>query len=366
MPDAADGLYLGLISGTSMDGVDAALIERSGGRVRLLAADSTPYPPDLLADLKALIAAGGGTADLYRCDVAAGEAFASAALELLDHAGVAPGQVRAIGSHGQTVLHCPERGFSAQIGDGARIAQRTGVVTVCDFRRADLAAGGEGAPLAPVFHQAVFSDARARAVLNLGGISNLTLLVPDADTRAFDVGPANTLLDALARETSGADYDRDGALAARGEVDAALLDALLSDPWFARPPPKSTGPEYFHLDWIRRHERAAGLAPEDLAATLAELTAASVAHALREHAKDVRTVYVCGGGVHNPELIRRLQSHLPGITLSSTAALGVDPDYVEAMCFAWLAGQTLAARPGNLPSVTGAGRAVVLGALHRP
>lgn len=366
MGDSADGLYLGLISGTSMDGVDAVLIERAGRRVKLVAADSTSYSDALLAALHSLIANGGDTQALYRCDVAVGEAFAAAAQAVLKRGSVEPRTVRAIGSHGQTVLHCPEQGFSVQIGDGARIAQQTGIATVCDFRRADLAAGGEGAPLAPIFHQAVFAAGEARAVLNLGGIANLTLLRPGAETRAFDTGPANTLLDALVREVSGAHYDRGGALAAQGTVDTALLDMLLADPWFAAPPPKSTGPEYFNLAWVRRHARTGSLAHADLAATLAELSAASVAQALHEHCTDVRTLYVCGGGVHNPELMRRLRERLPGVELASTAALGVDPDYVEAMCFAWLAGETLAARPGNLPAVTGARRAVVLGALHRP
>ncbi|MGA7964760.1 MAG: anhydro-N-acetylmuramic acid kinase [Gammaproteobacteria bacterium] len=366
MDDSADGLYLGLISGTSMDGVDAALIDRTGHRVKLIAAASTPYPDALLAALQMLIANGGDTQALYQCDVATGETFAAAAQSVLKRSGVEPRAVRAIGSHGQTVLHCPQQGFSVQIGDGARISQQTGIVTVCDFRRADLAAGGEGAPLAPIFHQAVFSADEARAVLNLGGIANLTLLQPGADTRAFDVGPANTLLDALARATSGDRYDRDGALAAQGTIDTALLDDLLADPWFAAPPPKSTGPEYFHLAWVRRHARANLIAPADLAATLAELTAASVTQALQEHGAGVNTLYVCGGGVHNPELMRRLHARLPGVELTSTATLGVDPDYVEAMCFAWLAGETLAARPGNLPAVTGARRAAVLGALHRP
>ncbi len=366
MGDAADGRYLGLISGTSMDGVDAALIERNGSDVKLVAAASTPYPAPLLAALQTLIAQGGDIQALYRCDVATGEAFALAAQALLEHAGIVPQGVRAIGSHGQTVLHCPQQGFSVQIGDGARIAQYTGIVTVCDFRRADLAIGGEGAPLAPIFHQAVFATDKPRAVLNLGGIANLTLLQTGTETRAFDVGPANTLLDALARETTGERYDRDGMLAAQGTPDAALLEALLADPWFDAPPPKSTGPEYFHLGWVRRHPRARDLSPTDLAATLAELTATSVAQALQKHSKGIRTLYVCGGGLHNPELMRRLQALLPHTALASTAALGVDPDYVEAMCFAWLAGETLAARPGNLPAVTGARRAVVLGALHRP
>lgn len=367
MGEAADGLYLGLISGTSMDGVDAALIERRGRGVRLVEASSTPYPADLLAALQALCAGDGDIAALYRCDVATGEAFANAAVGLLERSGTRPEAVRAIGSHGQTVLHCPEQGFSVQIGDGTRIAQHANIATVCDFRRADLAAGGEGAPLAPIFHQAVFAAAQPRAVLNLGGISNLTMLQPGQATRAFDVGPANTLTDALVRETTGGeDCDRDGVLAAGGKVDSGLLEALLADPWFAEPPPKSTGPEYFNLAWVHRHARAVPLSPADLAATLAELTAASIARALREHGPGVQVVYACGGGVHNPELMRRLRARLDGIRLASTADLGIDPDYVEAMCFAWLAGETLAGRPGNLPAVTGARRPVVLGALHQP
>lgn len=364
MADAADGLYLGLISGTSLDGIDAALIERAGGDVRLIEARTSPYPPGLHGALRELAQGRGDIVSLYRCDVAVGDAFADAARGLLDSAGVKPSAVRAIGSHGQTVWHQPRDHFSAQIGDGARIAHQTGITTVCDFRRADLAAGGEGAPLAPAFHRAILGTAAACAVLNLGGIANLTLLRPDAEVLAFDVGPANTLLDALARETLGDPYDRDGALAARGEADPELLEALLADPWFAAPPPKSTGPEYFHLDWVRSHPRARAVAPPDLAATLAALTSESVARILRALAPATGTLRVCGGGVHNPELMRRLARALPGMDVASMAAAGIDPDFVEAMCFAWLAGETLAGRPGNIPSVTGASRAVILGAVH--
>lgn len=366
MGNTVDGLYLGLISGTSMDGIDAALIERTGGKVRLIGAATTPYPPPLQAELKTLASGHGDIIALYRCDRAVGDAFAEAAHSLLQASGLAARMLRAIGSHGQTVWHQPQDHFSVQIGDGARIAQSTGITTVCDFRRADLAAGGEGAPLAPAFHQAVFRAAAPCAVLNLGGISNLSILHPDADTRAFDVGPANTLLDAVARETTGERYDCDGALAAHGEVDTTLLEMLLGDPWFSEPPPKSTGPEYFNLEWVRRHRPSSTLEPEALAATLTELAVAGVARALHAYGTGVRTLYTCGGGVHNPELMRRLRGAMPDTVVKSTATLGVDPDYVEAMSFAWLAGETLAGRPGNLPSVTGASRAVVLGAVHHP
>ncbi|MGH7058000.1 MAG: anhydro-N-acetylmuramic acid kinase, partial [Acetobacteraceae bacterium] len=364
-----DGLFLGLMSGTSMDGVDAALVRFGAGDVELLAARTTPYAPSLRMALGVL--AAGMTPDdqldeLGRLDAAVGDAFGAAAAALLVEAGLAPESVRAIGSHGQTVRHRPDFGFSIQIGDPARIAQATGITTVADFRRADLAAGGEGAPLAPSFHRAFFGDPReSRAVLNLGGIANLTLLVPDRRVVAFDVGPANALLDPLAREATGESFDRDGRLAAAGRVNEALLAALLADPWFARPPPKSSGPEYFNLAWARRHVESADSALADLAATLTELSAAGVALALDAQRARPARVYCCGGGVHNPEFMRRLAARIPAVRVTTTADLGVDPDYVEAICFAWLAGERLAGRPGNLPDVTGATRSVVLGAVYR-
>lgn len=366
MQTSTDGLYLGLISGTSLDGVDAALIERNGPRAQLVKAATMPYPPVLREKLQALASGRGDIISLYRCDIEVGNLFADAANALLEAAGVPRGTVRAIGSHGQTVWHQPRDHFSAQIGDGARIAQRSGIVTVCDFRRADLAAGGEGAPLAPTFHQAMFAEYAPLAILNLGGIANLTLLLPGEPTRAFDVGPANTLLDALARETTGEGCDRGGSLAAQGAVDTALLEMLMADPWFELPPPKSTGPEYFHLDWVRQHRRAGELPPPDLAATLTSLTANSVAAAVERHAAGAQSLLACGGGVHNPQLMQRLREALPGIRVEDTSTHGIDPDFMEAMCFAWLAGETLSGRPGNLPSVTGAREAVVLGAVHYP
>jgi anhydro-N-acetylmuramic acid kinase len=365
-----DGLFLGLMSGTCMDGVDSALVRFDAAHVELVAARTTPYAPSLRVALGAL-AAGSAPDDqldeMGRLDAAVGDAFGAAAAALLVESGVAAESVRAVGSHGQTMRHRPESGFSIQIGDPARIAQATGITTVADFRRADLAAGGEGAPLAPIFHRVFFSNPREpRAVLNLGGIANLTLLVPDRPVVAFDVGPANALLDPLAREATGESCDRDGRLAAAGSVNEALLAALFADPWFARPPPKSSGPEYFNLAWVRRHAESAGIASADLAATLTELSAAGVALALdAQHARPAR-VYCCGGGVHNPEFMRRLTARIPGAQVTTTADLGVDPDYVEAICFAWLAGETLAGRPGNLPEVTGARRKAVLGAIYRP
>lgn len=371
MTDTPDnGLYLGLMSGTCMDGVDAVVTRFDGAELEVLAARTTAYPAALREAL-GMLASGRATHDrleeLGRLDLAVGDAFARAAVELIAKADLANDAVQAIGSHGQTVLHRPDLGFSIQIGDPARIAQQTGITTVADFRRADLAAGGEGAPLAPIFHRAFYSDPHeVRSVLNLGGIANLTLLQPDKPVIAFDVGTANTILDALAYEATGEAFDRDGALAAAGEVHPPLLDALLTDPWFARPPPKSSGPEYFNLDWVRSHDESRGLAPADLAATLSELSSAGVALALDAVGVHPERVYCCGGGVHNPELMRRLAARLPRSRVTTTRELGVDPDYVEAICFAWLARERLAGRPANLPAVTGAARPAVLGAIHSP
>jgi anhydro-N-acetylmuramic acid kinase len=305
-------------------------------------------------------------------DVQVADAFADAALALLRDAGVAPREVRALGSHGQTIRHRPagpafdgQNPFTLQIGDAHRIAERTGITTVADFRRRDVAAGGHGAPLLPALHAALLHDAREpRAVLNLGGIANLTLLPVDGPVRGFDTGPANALLDAWCQRHTGAAFDADGAFAAAGVVDAALLARLLDEPWFAAPPPKSTGREHFHLDWLAARLGTAPLRPQDVQATLLALTTRTVADALRATQPETRRVLACGGGVHNPVLLARLSAELPGVQVESTAAHGVDPDFVEAMGFAWLARQTLAGRPGNLPAVTGARGPRVLGAIH--
>ena len=255
--------------------------------------------------------------------------------------------------------------FTLQIGDGNLIAERTGIVTVADFRRRDVAAGGHGAPLLPALHAALLQvPDEARAVLNLGGIANLTLLPVHGDVRGFDTGPANALLDAWCERHTGAAFDADGAFAARGTVDAGLLATLRADAWFALPPPKSTGREQFHLDWLQARLGDATRRAEDVQATLLELTAATVADALRAAQPDTTRLLVCGGGVHNPVLLRRLAAQLPGLAVDSTAAHGVDPDFVEAMGFAWLARQTLAGRAGNLPAVTGARGPRVLGAVY--
>jgi anhydro-N-acetylmuramic acid kinase len=364
--DAAP-LYLGLISGTSADGIDAALV-RFAPKLEIIAARTSPYPDALRARIVALARNDAAITldDLGQLDVEIGACFAEAALGLLSEVNMASSAIAALGSHGQTVCHHPSgpHPFTLQIGDPNVIAERTGIVTVADFRRADVAAGGQGAPLLPAVHAAVLADAvTPRAILNLGGIANVSLLVPGKPVQGFDTGPANCLMDAWSLRIRGTSRDEDGAWARSGRVDAALLERLLADPYFASPPPKSTGREYFNLDWL--DARLSGnLAAEDVQATLLQLSARSIASALDSHAPEVREVYACGGGVHNGALMDALRIELPGAKFDTTAALGLDPDFVEAAGFAWLAHARLAGLPGNLPSVTGAGGPRVLGALY--
>lgn len=369
MADAASPLYLGLISGTSADGIDAALV-RFAPRLEVIAARTFPYPDALRARIVALARNQAAiTLDDYgRLDVEIGACFAEAALVLLRDAGTETNAVAALGSHGQTVCHRPNgpHPFSLQIGDPAVIAERTGIITVADFRRADMAAGGQGAPLLPALHAAALANAATpRAILNLGGIANVTLLAPDRPVLGFDTGPANCLLDAWSLHVRGTPRDEGGAWARSGRVDRALLARLLDDAYFAMPPPKSTGREYFNLDWLDAH-LPEDFAPEDVQATLLQLSARSIADALRTHAPEIHEVYACGGGVHNAVLMGALRAELPVAIVDTTAALGLDPDFVEAVGFAWLARARLENIPGNLPSVTGARGPRALGAVYAP
>lgn len=304
--------------------------------------------------------------ELGALDVAVGECFAEAALDVLARAGVSAGEVRAIGSHGQTVRHRPHatHPFSLQIGDAAVIAERTGLCTVSDFRRADVAAGGQGAPLAPAFHAAILADRVPCAVLNLGGIANLSLLDRIGDVLGFDTGPANCLMDAWHERHMGAPCDRDGAWAASGICDEDLLGNLLSDPYFAAAMPKSTGREYFNLAWLEARIGPRTLRAVDVQATLLHLSARSIADAVRLTSPDTAQVFACGGGVHNGSLMQALAHEFGAISISSTAEVGIDPDYVEAALFAWLARERLAGRPGNRIGVTGARAPRMLGAIH--
>ncbi|HET7921741.1 MAG TPA: anhydro-N-acetylmuramic acid kinase [Gammaproteobacteria bacterium] len=362
--------FIGLMSGTSADGIDAALVEFTPAP-RLHASRFLAYPP-LLRERILQLASASQSSDALEAagalDTELGREFARAALELLQQASLPAARVRAIGSHGQTVRHRPggAHPFSMQIGDPNLIAAHTGISVVADFRRRDLALGGQGAPLVPAFHRAVFGDAgEHRAVVNIGGIANVTLLpAGSGEVTGFDTGPGNVLLDAWSARQFGAAHDEAGAQAAAGRVDAALLHVLLADEYFALAPPKSTGREHFNPDWLERHLRGRKLAPQDVMATLAELTAHSILDAILHHAVHTARVLVCGGGVHNRHLMQRLGSLFGEARVESTERHGIHPDWVEAMAFAWLARETLAGRPGNLPSVTGASRASVLGAIY--
>jgi len=353
------------MSGTSLDGVDAVLVDFDGSPWRVVASHSRPYPAELRAEALALNARG--TDELERAavlGVALSNLYADAVGATLESAGVGAAAVTAIGCHGQTVRHRPERGYTTQLVNGALLAERTGICTVCDFRSRDIAAGGQGAPLVPAFHAARFRSNEAhRVIVNLGGIANLTDLPPVGAVVGFDVGPGNILLDAWAHGHGRAPFDRDGAWAAGGSVIAPLLAEFLADPYFAAPPPKSTGRETFNRDWLERFAPARH-APADVQATLAELTAASVADAIERHCPAAGAVLACGGGAQNPDLMRRLAARLPGRALGDTGALGVPPKLVEAFAFAWLAREALAGRPGNVPEVTGASGPRILGAIY--
>lgn len=367
-------MFIGLMSGTSVDAVDAALVDFSGRFPALVASCTYPIEPDLRRALLALAEDRIERAidRLGELDVTVAERFAAAVRQLLADAGVPASAVTAIGSHGQTVRHRPTgpAPFTLQIGDPNIIAERTGITTVADFRRRDLAAGGQGAPLAPAFHAAVFrSEQEDRVVVNVGGMANITILPADrsAAVSGFDTGPGNALLDAWIGRHRDAPFDRDGAWAADGRIWPELLERLLAEPYFAADPPKSTGREQFHLQWVDdvlaelENPRPA----IDVQTTLCALTAETIAAAIERHAPAATRVLICGGGAYNGELMRRLGARLGSRTVETTAAYGVAPEWVEAVAFAWLARQTLAGRPGNLPSVTGARAERVLGAVYR-
>ena len=366
-------LHIGLISGTSTDAVDAALVDLTPDGATLVATHSESIPDDIATALRTIIDSRHIDRVLFwQLDVRVGRLFADAAVNLLDKAGIEPARVRAIGSHGQTVYHAPDGDYpsTVQIGDPNVIAERTGITTVADLRRRDMAAGGQGAPLATAFHAAMLRSAECnRVVLNVGGIANVTVLPANAERRVigFDTGPGNTLMDVWIQRVRGAAMDTDGAWARSGRCHRRLLELLESDEYFSRSVPKSTGRELFNLAWLDGYLARLGETPrpEDVQRTLCELTATSVAAAVSEHAPDTREVLVCGGGAHNRLVMERLGDALGPADVRSTESIGVDPDWVEATTFAWLAARTLDGLPGNLPSVTGAAHPVVLGAVYK-
>jgi anhydro-N-acetylmuramic acid kinase len=364
--------YIGLMSGTSLDGVDAVLAEDAeGGHVRAQAHVHWPLSDPLRAALLALNSPGPN--ELHRAAVAAQGlvgVYAQAVAALLTRAGLIADDIRAVGAHGQTVRHRPQEftatGYTVQLMNGALLAELTGIDVVCDFRSRDVAAGGQGAPLVPAFHAVAFAEpGENRAVLNLGGMANLTLLPAAGPVGGFDCGPGNVLMDSWCQRQRGLPYDAGGAWACGGTVDAHLLARLLCDPYFRRPPPKSTGRDLFDAGWLQAHLAGSDTGAQDVLATLAEFTARTATDALREHAPQTQSLIVCGGGAFNHHLMNRLAALVPARTrVSSTAESGTAPDQVEALAFAWLASAYVARRPGNVPAVTGALGPRVLGALY--
>lgn len=370
MPD----LYIGLMSGTSIDGVDGVLVEwgpGAGDGFTVLAHCHLDFDSALAKELLALNSSGAD--EVHRCALAGNalaRRYADVIAQLLARGAHAARDVVAIGAHGQTVRHRPAEfdgtGYTVQVNNPSLLAELCGIDVVADLRSRDLAAGGQGAPLVPAFHRAAFGrPGEALAVLNLGGIGNLTLLGNDNSVLGFDCGPANALLDLWVRRHRDQAFDNGGAWAASGRVHGALLASMQAEPYFAMPPPKSTGRDLFHSAWLDAHLAATGdVVPVDVQATLAELTAWAAAQALRRHAPSARELLVCGGGAFNAHLMGRLASLLPGVHVSSSAARGLPPDQVEACAFAWLARAFVRREPGNLPSVTGARGARVLGCLY--
>lgn len=365
--------YIGTISGTSVDGLDLALLQTTDGAVTIAAGAVKPFPASLATALRTLAAPAEN--EVYRvgaADAALGAFIGHAVLEFLSDLGLPPSAIRAIGSHGQTIRHHPEAElpFTVQIGDPNRIAEVAGIDTVADFRRRDMAAGGEGAPLAPLFHDALFRhETRNRVALNLGGIANVTVLpAASADIPGFDTGPANALMDAWCRHAFDEPFDKEGERAAGGTSIPALLKALLTDPYLPRKPPKSTGKETYNLAYIQRMCSKAGVnadrQPVNVLTTLTEFTATTVANALAQWGPPNGDLIASGGGRLNHHLMSRIARHANDFQVTTSDALGIHGDHLEAAAFAWLAHRFLERLPGNAPQATGAEAPRILGALH--
>jgi len=359
-------LFIGLMSGTSLDGIDA-VIARFGAdsAPALVHSHYQPFQPQLREGLLSLN--NPGHDELHRLSLCANQlsqAYASAIQTLLAQAGLAARDITAIGCHGQTVRHRPEHGYTTQIVNAALLTELSGITTICDFRSRDIAAGGQGAPLVPAFHLHAFGTPdEHRVLVNIGGIANITDLPGHAVSAGFDCGPGNALMDEWIAANLGSAYDEQGAWAASGTVIPELLDVLLGHEYFSRPPPKSTGRETFNLAWVRR-ALIGNENPADVQATLLSLTAETIARDIQHHCTGVQAVFVCGGGAHNDALMSRLADRLPGRRVTRTNTIGIDADWVEALAFAWLARQTLRREPGNVPGVTGARGPRVLGAIY--
>lgn len=363
--------YIGLMSGTSADGIDAALVHFAP-RIKVVGTHFIPYNPAIKNKIQYLYQPGENEIQrLGELDYLLGHAFADTVIDLLKKYSFAANEIQGIGSHGQTIRHHPHQPYpyTLQIGDPNVIAAKTGITTIADFRRRDLAHGGQGAPLVPLFHHYAFSSEEKNLVIaNIGGIANITFL-PQKKSMAidgFDTGPGNTLLDTWTYQHQHQHFDQGGAWATTGIINEELLTIMLADPYFMQPPPKSCGQDYFNLAWIQKYLTMLGkkISPADTQATLVEVTVKSILIAIEKYFS-INEILVCGGGTHNHFMMKRLTSlATPKITISSTATYGINPDWVEAIAFAWLAQQTLKRQPGNLPSVTGANSATILGGVY--
>ncbi len=358
-------LFVGLMSGTSLDGADAALVDFSSGSPRTLAFATVPFSESLRDEILALCEPGSDSLELAgKVSMELAELYARAVEGVVAGAGVERRDIRAIGCHGQTVRHRPDLGFTIQLNDPARLAERTGIDVVADFRRRDMAAGGQGAPLVPAFHEAVFRDAsHSRAVVNIGGISNVTWLHPGRKTLGFDCGPGNVLLDGWARRHLGAHYDEDGQWAAQGRSDANLLGRLLEEPFLDSLPPKSTGRELFRLAWLEDRLPDA-YSPADVQSTLTDFTAHAIVGAIDRFCPATDEIYLSGGGARNGALVSRIARLAGGRPVAPTDALGVPVGHVESMAFAWLAMKCVRREPVDLTASTGARAPRVLGAIY--
>ena len=364
-------INIGLMSGTSLDGIDAVAVALDESGVSMLASHSIPMPADLKTRIQTLCLPGINEITLMADIIPEFVRLSAQAVSMvMDKANLTPEQVTAIGSHGQTVRHLPDQGFTLQLDDPSLLAELTGITVVADFRRRDLAAGGQGAPLVPAFHKTVFGHSQEdRILVNVGGISNITILPGDDQQGVigFDTGPGNLLMDHWCQENLGLAYDKDGQWAASCLHDEILLEIMLSESFFRQQPPKSTGRELFNPQWLDDMLKGfKGLSPASVQATLCRLTARGIADAVKQHAPATQSAYLCGGGALNKTLMKYLDELLPDVDINTTAQLGIDPQWVEAIAFAWLAQQTLNHKSGNMPSVTGARGGRILGGMYLP